>query len=127
VQKVIELLEYAMELTKKVETCPLHEGATSREALGLICAVIKTVLCELKDIKAPPRWETPEQHKERTEEGWPDDWPVYLRAQHTTEGWGEWHVAAYSVAKREKYEKQIACFTEAGAPPDDWKPEDSHA
>jgi hypothetical protein len=117
VKKAIEIVENTYYWLKSITFGGGYEVGYARE--------VKDLLGEaLAELKAPPRWYAPEQWKGRTGEEWPDDWPVYLRAQYTTEGWGEWHVVAYSVAKREKYEKQIACFTEAGAPPDDWEPEE---
>jgi hypothetical protein len=78
----------------------------------------------IAELKAPPRWETPEQYEKRTGEAWLDNWAVYYRQkEHGT--WSGWIVVKYSFAQRglEDTEHVIVCATEAGPPPDGWMPE----
>jgi hypothetical protein len=96
------------------------------------------------DLLQSPRWETPEQWEKRTGEKWPDDWAVYWRYSeifaYKAKEWipGKelvpvyyaWDLEFYGPLK-EKYSSEIyddridiVCATEAGPPPDDWKPEE---
>jgi hypothetical protein len=120
-KKVIELLEG----TRKGIIgfgLDLEQRMTKAEARELNRAIdqISEVITKLK---APPRWETPEQWNERTGEDWPDDWAVYSRAEHTDGTWSPWQVSDYAYAKCTMYKTQIVCATEAGKPPENWKPE----
>jgi hypothetical protein len=85
----------------------------------------------LNEIKKTPQWETPEQYKARTGKAWAEDWAVYFRI--CTDKFGGFTVYTYKDALR-LYdmavahtgitpEYQIVCATEAGPPPDDWRPE----
>jgi hypothetical protein len=69
--------------------------------------------------QAPPRWETPEQWKELTGEEWPEAWGVY------TLFYGGWILQRYREAKLmgTYMPITIVCATEAGPPPEDWRPE----
>jgi hypothetical protein len=80
---------------------------------------------DMAELKAPPRWETPEQWEQRTGEAWPDDWAVYVRGQYEdTQGWTKWVIVDFTRAKTFLMKIQIVCATEAGRPPDDWMPEE---
>jgi hypothetical protein len=76
-----------------------------------------------------PRYETPGQYKERTGKEWPDDWAVYIKVPTDMP---IWQVRSFIDAQSgyitdllSAYEiTNIICATEAGAPPDDWKPEE---
>jgi hypothetical protein len=69
-----------------------------------------------------PDFETPEQYKERTGEPWPDNAAVYWK-------WADddaWTIGKYSVM-RDEYDPfgvWIICATEAGPPPEGWRPEE---
>ncbi|MDR2094304.1 MAG: hypothetical protein LBP76_02150, partial [Treponema sp.] len=91
---------------------------------------IESVEKAIAELKSPPRWETPEQWKERTGAELPDDFPVWERcvSRYDREPWS---LATYDEAKdnidvHKEYEHsriEIICATEAGCPPDDWAPE----
>ncbi|MDR2095173.1 MAG: hypothetical protein LBP76_06605 [Treponema sp.] len=70
----------------------------------------------------PPRWETPEQWKERTGEDWPDGNAVYVRQ---ADGTSPWIVQQHLEVRVTKWLVPITiiCATEAGKPPKNWKPE----
>jgi hypothetical protein len=76
-----------------------------------------------------PRWYTPEQWKERTGEPWPDNGAVYY--QYTRDNkYDVWRVGTYKniLYSKRDFElsgagtHQIICATEAGPPPDGWRP-----
>ena len=88
-----------------------------------------------------PDWITPEQWEKRTGSVWPDNAAVYYRyseAHLTYEGFyyddfaGDWVIKKHSYVsgcneevqayKSGRY--QMVCATEAGPPPDDWRPEE---
>jgi hypothetical protein len=118
-KKAIELLERARE-------------ALEKEPRDLSCAVqTRTARCiigeVLDELKAPRRWYTPEQWKERTGEEWPDMNAVYVQAYKDYQGTGdwepqyEWGVALHCEVKGLRF--TIICATGAGKPPDGWVPE----
>jgi hypothetical protein len=74
----------------------------------------------IRELETPPKWETPEQYRERAGREWPDKAAVYTRARHTTREWSAWRACDYAEAKCTLYTVQIACATEAGPPPDGW-------
>jgi hypothetical protein len=81
----------------------------------------------IKELKTP-RWETPEQYEKRTGNKWPDSALVYAMYE-ANDGSRIWGYESYGYAqyKREKNRHNpiwIICATEAGQPPDDWKPEE---
>jgi hypothetical protein len=90
---------------------------------------IKAAIAELKD---PPRWETPEQREQRTEEPWPDNWAVYIQIIRKDNGYiYKWKPCTFREALINKsspiwenHQIEIVCATEAGPPPDDWRPEE---
>jgi hypothetical protein len=126
-KKVIELLERVRSdiVNNYVdeEHIPLFMGEDVVSMLNEVLAILKS----------PPRLETPEQYRERTGRDWPENALVYYRYVGASEIYvaGEWSYAAYKrirgFAREEKKYKsgryQIVCATEAGIPPDDWKPE----
>jgi DNA-directed RNA polymerase subunit RPC12/RpoP len=77
-------------------------------------------------------FETPEQYKDRIGKAWPDNRAVYWRYEgDVKEGDTRWYVSQYHHAIiRGKFvgagnnKKHIVCATEAGQPPDDWRPEE---
>jgi hypothetical protein len=100
-------------------------------SLGVAVSCIEEALAELK---SSPRWETPEQYEKRTGEAWPWGNAVYLRRNIFIGGHkdGKWRASTYSEARGEFWMKKIEpnciidiiCATEAGPPPQDWRPED---
>jgi hypothetical protein len=78
----------------------------------------------IAELKALPRWETPEQYVKRTGERWPDDWAVYYidppRPYWDTQP--TWEICRHDIAIRNGLICVVA--TEAGPPPDGWRPED---
>jgi hypothetical protein len=109
--------------------------------------IIELLFDEVENLKgtiallAPPCWETPEQRKKRTGKAWPDDWSVYYRFAYmhkTCAGsyelfLGDWLVGVHrhivsnhKDAQKERIGKyQWVCATEAGPPPDDWRPDET--
>jgi hypothetical protein len=111
-KRVIELLEKARELVfiRSSDTIALY----LEEAIA--------------ELKALPRWETPEQREKRTGEAWPDDWAVYALYEDN-DGQRQWFWGGYGkerdkTGRKSKNPIAIVCATEAGPPPDDWRPEE---
>jgi hypothetical protein len=81
---------------------------------------------EARHLIEVPAWETPEQYEKRTGEKWPDDWAVY--SLNELNECNAWSVGVYKherlYMKDHKTMKAIVCATEAGRPPDDWRPEE---
>jgi hypothetical protein len=83
-------------------------------------ASTKKLLAQAIDLlQSPPRWETPEQYKERTGEDWPDEAAVYIYGECYDYSWS---VCRYITAKEWRY--FCICANMAGPPPADWKPEE---
>jgi hypothetical protein len=114
-KKVINALEMALSLIPEIT--PKNMDASQRRN-----AVCKYVQLALADAKAPRRWYTPEQWKERTGEEWPDDWAVYACGDSDDI---EWIICTYKEAQEMSRvnDTWIICATEAGKPPDNWNPE----
>jgi hypothetical protein len=87
------------------------------EAVMLINEVIE----ELKT----PRFYTPEQREAETGEPWPENGAVYFLADDIDAIATFWGVCRYKTAKQSLH--FCVCATEAGAPPDDWRPEEEYA
>jgi hypothetical protein len=78
-----------------------------------------------REVKTNPRWETPEQYEKRTGKKWLYDWAVYFKtAIAYSHGLGdvEWGVCRRKTASIDHDICVVA--TEAGPPPDDWRPEE---
>jgi hypothetical protein len=113
-KQVIELLEEALDIMLHVTGLPEHYGEIK---------YVRQAIAELKF----PRWYTPEQWEERTGKAWPDDWAVYWRGIDFSSRHDDWKVASYGMAKVHSVtylSVECVCATEAGPPPDDWKPEE---
>jgi hypothetical protein len=85
---------------------------------------IDDAIAELKS----PRWYTPEQWEKRTGKAWPDDWAVFaLERRYTVlnDVIMGFEAMSYGAAKWKGLDK-IICATEAGPPPDDWRPEEDN-
>jgi hypothetical protein len=87
-------------------------------------------LMDMPEAENGPRWETPEQYEKRTGEPWPDDWAVYALYEDNG-GRLKWFAQSRGFTekqiKRNKSDsriKMMVCATEAGPPPDDWRPEE---
>jgi hypothetical protein len=75
------------------------------------------------------KWETPEQREKRTGKPWPNNAAVYSLYEETPVCNRFWFCESLYDA-REGNKKwtnpvYIICATEAGPPPDDWKPEEA--
>lgn len=75
-------------------------------------------------------FETPKQYKDRTGMSWPDRSVVYWRARHKSSGAiGKWGYDLFGEFRRQdmlndpNFEFDVLISTEAGCPPDDWRPE----
>jgi hypothetical protein len=134
-KKVIELLEKARENTAKgISDNPFYAATKACYNANLL---LNEALGILK--KAAPHWETPEQYKERTGKAWPDGAAVFYRDRGYHDvgltDWCLWKLMLHKEAVEKPKEIncsgvstedcQIICATEAGPPPEDWKPEES--
>jgi hypothetical protein len=112
--------------TKRLElpVCPICLNATILLHQPALVDIrrLETEAQRLHLIEVPDH-ETPEQYQKRTGEPWPDNGAVYARACVSSAGhWCKWGVTAFWKAEWTMYETQIICATEAGPPPDDWRP-----
>jgi hypothetical protein len=113
VKKAIELLEEANMILATISTKTI-----SLDSIRLPVAIsnIQKAIAELQT----PRWYTPEQWEAETGEPWPDDWPIWA-----INGEG---IMELSTMDEEELRKELGtcayvCVTEAGPPPEDWRPE----
>jgi hypothetical protein len=85
-----------------------------------------------------PDWDTPEQYYTRTGKAWPNSGAVYLNAWFSGSGksvyvGNRWQIVSLEEARRIETNLQtsqyahftvaIICATEAGPPPENWRPE----
>jgi hypothetical protein len=70
------------------------------------------------------KWETPEQYEKRTGEAWPDDWAVYTRIPIADIKAAIVSHARAKVIQHDLPGVIIVCATEAGPPPEGWRPEE---
>jgi hypothetical protein len=68
-----------------------------------------------------PRWETPDQWEKRTGKAWPEDWAVW---SITTDGILEITTMGEEEVRKTWGNHFYAIPTEAGPPPEDWRPEE---
>jgi hypothetical protein len=120
-KKAIELLEKARAEIKEESARSFVVGLK----LGKIAEYVYEALAELK---AQPRWETPEQWEKRTGEKWLDSWAVYALYENK-DGTSQWFWGGYKkeldrATRHNKNPLNIVCATEAGPPPDDWRLEE---
>jgi hypothetical protein len=116
VKRIIELLER------------MKRDVNSGRPMDLVSA--REIDEALKELKTP-RFYTPERWEAETGEAWDDLNGVYM-LEHGTWGSLSWNFYSYENAKGriaetvdgKEIEKPIICATEAGKPPDDWKPEE---
>jgi hypothetical protein len=116
VKKVIKLLEEANTILATISP-----KITSLDGIGFPVAIsnIQKAIAELKT----PRWYTPERWEAETGEPWPDNGAVW----QLIEWWKDppvyqWLLSEHRFAKTE--ERIVVCATEAGPPPDGWRPEE---
>jgi hypothetical protein len=70
-----------------------------------------------------PEFETLERYRQRTGQPWPENGAVYAREMVRDTGrWTRWWVTTTKNENR-FWRTQIVIATEAGMPPDDWRPE----
>jgi hypothetical protein len=131
-KKAIEMLEESLECVFKIRVYPHSDFFY--EIKQTAADLIRNAIAELK---APPRWHTPEQWKKLTGESWPDDWAVYwlkknaksFRAddmQKADNFYDSWEVCDYGWCRRGlPFGTIFICATEAGKPPGDWRPEEA--
>jgi hypothetical protein len=104
-----------------------------RILVSLLIAIIQEAIQIMDDeekrrsveLKAPPRWETPEQWEKRTGKAWPDDWPVFFEYGENS---NSYYVDMFRRVKSEEVLKigRICVFTQSGTPPKDWRPEEEY-
>jgi hypothetical protein len=119
-KKVIERLEQVEAKIMLITAAPgFDDTELCNEAINLINEAIA-------ELKAPPRWETPEQWEKRTGEKWPDNGAVYYKCRYDfAETWSDWKIKSLGDAIWESggyTNYQIVCATEAGLPPNNWWP-----
>jgi hypothetical protein len=110
------------------------DGSSIRKHLELALGAIESV----KKMEVP-RWETPEQWKQRTGKPWPENGAVYYRLIvkyiDGRDAPGPWLVGFHSYLvsldmalmrhqKKDGCRYQQVCTTGAGQPPDDWIPDE---
>jgi hypothetical protein len=76
----------------------------------------------MNELENKPRWETPNQWQKRTGKAWPDTWPVFFEYGENT---NQYHIDRLEKVKNERVLKigRVCVFTEAGPPPNNWRPE----
>jgi hypothetical protein len=119
-------MKKAIELLKTARAFAACGGSYS-----IIVGQIDKALAELK---APPRWETPEQREKRTGEAWPENGAVRVLLPNN-----DWDLMEYWRAEQLRQDLArldkdfgdeprgliIMCDRgESGPPPDDWRPEE---
>jgi hypothetical protein len=126
-KKVIERLEEVEYLLHERYNFGLDEGVDNKPLKKRIDMLAEA----LAELKAPPRWETPEQWKKRTGEAWPYNSAVYCRGQlDASEDWSGWMINSHRGAVwtydtfHTFHDYHIVCATRPGPPPNDWKPEE---
>jgi hypothetical protein len=103
---------------------------TAKHAV-LNCSHSTAVSCieeAIEELKAPPRWYTPDQWEAETGEPWPDDWAVYALEKTSifSDGYSErFRVMEYETAKWKDLDV-IVVAAEAGPPPNGWRPEEEN-
>jgi hypothetical protein len=122
-------MKKAVELLKVIVDGIYAADITSEsKAESVLENIHLSILKVLELLESPPRWETPEQWEKRTEEKYPDYAPVYFRGRYGfAKTWNRWKLGSFEeaiwVSDYWKDEFQIICATEAGPPPDGWRPE----
>jgi hypothetical protein len=110
-----------------------NSGHFFRNRMALAIDFINEAMAELKT----PRWYTPEQWEAETGEAWPERNAIYFRDNNDDEYF--WGLETYGILKSiygkhklesgEEYDAGplpfCVCATEAGPPPDGWKPEET--
>jgi hypothetical protein len=124
-KKVVEQLNRAYDLIAQICFASKDDKALAEKALILI----DQSMADLEDLKAP-RWETPEQWKQRTGKKCDDLTPVWSRHVYNDD-WS-WGLGTYGEANEEckifeesGYKCDMVIATVAGPPPDGWKPEET--
>jgi hypothetical protein len=121
--EVIELLEKAEGLMSITGFSESTQQDMVLEARHIIDRAAASIISRMYR-----RWETPEQYKARTGKAWPDNWAVYWRMRDNENSkWYKWFPMPLEMAEmaivKTIGEHQLVIATEAGIPPDDWKPE----
>jgi hypothetical protein len=130
VKKVINYIEQAQQLIAGI-VCPDRDVKIALELLDYA----------LEELQSP-RWETHDRWEKRRGEAWPDDGAVYYKTPYedispkTKQKTGEikysrWKVGELHNVRMGEFMRGlgglpyiIICATEAGPPPDDWRPEE---
>jgi hypothetical protein len=124
---VKEIINLLVEAQRTLRTGP--GGIFYAEQIWSARRVIDAALAGLQT----PRWYTPEQWEERTGEPWPDNGAVYMlyKPPEISGVFPFWRIETYCYAKmylngvavHSKSCIAVVCATEAGPPPDGWRPE----
>jgi hypothetical protein len=126
-KKVIERLEQVLRIIPSITV----NNWISDDGLAKVRSLTEEAIAELQ---ALPRWYTLEQWEKRTGKAWPENAAVYMLWQ-PPESMGSypfWRIENYAYAKTclkgvIAYSKNclaVICATEAGRPPDGWRPEE---
>jgi hypothetical protein len=119
---ITELLEQGLKyLYKAYKANNDKDSVVVMGHLNIVEISIKTALKHARTELTTSRWYTPEQWEKRTGKKWPEDWPVW---SITTDG-----LLTISTMGEEEIRKTwgthiYVIATEAGPPPDDWRPEE---
>jgi hypothetical protein len=121
-------------MKKSIELLKEARDAAINGSRSTAVSCIEEAMAELK---ARPRWETPEQYEKRTGRHWLENWAVYFNAWFSNNGKSIyinniWHITTQKEArniaemlkdsKRMSFTIAIICATEAGPPPGGWWP-----
>jgi hypothetical protein len=114
-KKIIEMLEKA---DGKIGTVVVHDSGSAKRRKEAETLVRQAVA----KLEGRPKWETPEQYKKRTGKAWPDSGAVYTICVKNHQEF--WYPKSLGLVKKVGVPlKNVIIATEAGPPPDDWRPE----
>jgi hypothetical protein len=118
VKRVIDLLEEALDKISCVAGADGKERKLVREGESLINEAV--------DLLENPPYYNPERWKALMGKEWQDKAAVYYRCSRAD----TWVISSFGEAKRDIVmslipSADIICATEAGIPPNDWKPEEA--
>jgi hypothetical protein len=122
-KKAVEKLESALDALDSI-----HLDMPHRFDNLIQDDVHNSIKLAIAELKAPPRWETPEQRERRTGEKWPDNWAVYVKniTLMDEEGWYAWGYGLWKKTDKSNSKCRFAVVcanNDFGPPPDDWQPD----
>lgn len=118
-----EVIEWINEVIDIIRDPPRCEDAD---------IAIRLLQQAIEALEKPATYKTPDQYKERTGKDWPDNAAVYWSRTISDGRQSTWEPSSYSYAKHFidglvngtlEIKTHIVITTEAGCPPDGWRPE----